>query len=150
MADSAVKYRPSHFGICITDLDRSLRFYCDGLGFEASERYDLKDTPESGLDRALEVESPVDLVSQFIRNGDMGVELLYYRSPATSGTASASRGQIGITHLSFYVDDVDAAAARLVECGGTLLPQTRANPGVELVFVTDPDGVRVELMKSDD
>jgi catechol 2,3-dioxygenase-like lactoylglutathione lyase family enzyme len=147
MADSAVNYRPSHFGICITDLDRSLRFYCDGLGFEAAERYDLKDTPESGLDRALEVESPVDLVSQFIRNGDMGVELLYYRSPATSGKASASRGQVGITHLSFYVDDVDA---RLVECGGTLLPQTRANPGVELVFVTDPDGVRVELMKSDD
>ena len=84
MAESAVNYRPSHFGICITDLDRSLRFYCDGLGFEAAERYDLKDTPESGLDRSLEVESPVELVSQFIRNGDMGVELLYYRSPPPS------------------------------------------------------------------
>ena len=58
MADSAVNYQPSHFGICVTDLDRSMRFYCDGLGFEAAERYDLKDTPESGLDRSLEVESP--------------------------------------------------------------------------------------------
>jgi catechol 2,3-dioxygenase-like lactoylglutathione lyase family enzyme len=150
MPDSSVNYRPSHFGICITDLDRSLRFYCDGLGFEAAERYDLKDTPESGLDRSLEVESPVELVSQFIRNGAMGVELLYYRTPPTFGKASASRGQVGITHLSFYVDDVDAAVARLVECGGTLLPGTRANPGVDLVFVADPDGVRVELMKSDD
>ena len=149
MAPSAVNYRPSHFGICVTDLDRSIRFYCDGLRFAAAERYALKDTPESGLDRALEVESPVDLVSQFIRNGVMGVELLYYRSPPTFGTASASRGQVGITHLSFYVDDVDAAVARLVEHGGTLLPQTRANPGVDLVFVADPDGVRVELMKDD-
>jgi catechol 2,3-dioxygenase-like lactoylglutathione lyase family enzyme len=150
MADSAVTYQPSHFGICVTDLDRSMRFYCDGLGFEAAERYDLKDTPESGLDRSLEVDSPVDLVSQFIRNGDMGVELLYYRSPPTFGKASASRGQIGITHLSFYVEDVDAAVAKLVECGGTLLPHTRANPGVDLVFIADPDGVRVELMKSGD
>jgi catechol 2,3-dioxygenase-like lactoylglutathione lyase family enzyme len=150
MAETAVNYRPSHFGICVTDLVRSLRFYCDGLGFQAAERYDLKDTPGSGLDRSLEVASPVELVSQFIRNGDMGVELLYYHSPPTFGMPSASRGQIGITHLSFYVDDVDAAVARLVEHGGTLLPQTRANPGVDLVFVADPDGVRVELMKSED
>jgi catechol 2,3-dioxygenase-like lactoylglutathione lyase family enzyme len=150
MANTAVDYRPSHFGICVTDLDRSMRFYCDGLGFEAAERYDLKDTPESGLDRSLEVDSPVELVSQFMRHGAMGVELLYYRSPPTFGKASASRGQVGITHLSFYVDDVDAAVTRLVEYGGTLLPDTRANPGVDLVFVADPDGVRVELMKADD
>ena len=24
----------SHLGICVSDLDRSLRFYCEGLGFE--------------------------------------------------------------------------------------------------------------------
>ena len=81
--------------------------------------------------------------------GPWASELLYYRSPPTFGEASASRGQVGITHLSFYVDDVDAAVARLLEYGGTLLPNTRANPGVDLVFLTDPDGVRVELMKAD-
>jgi catechol 2,3-dioxygenase-like lactoylglutathione lyase family enzyme len=150
MSNTAVTYRPSHFGICVTDLERSLRFYCDGLGFKAAERYDLQGTPETGLDRSLEVQAPVDLVSQFIRHGDMAVELLYYRSPQPFGSASASRGQIGITHLSFYVDDVDGAAARLVAHGGTLLAGTRANPGVDLVFVADPDGVRVELMNSGD
>jgi catechol 2,3-dioxygenase-like lactoylglutathione lyase family enzyme len=149
MSNTAVTYQPSHFGICVTDLERSLRFYCDGLGFKAAERYDLQDTQAPGLDRALEVASGVDLVSQFIRKDDMAIELLYYRSPQPFGSASASRGQIGITHLSFYVDDVEAAAAKLVANGGTILPATRANPGVELVFVTDPDGVRVELMQSE-
>ena len=24
----------SHVGICVSDLERSLRFYCEGLGFE--------------------------------------------------------------------------------------------------------------------
>ena len=108
MADQ-VKYQPSHFGICVTDLERSMRFYCDGLGFEPAERYDLEDWPDSGLDRGLEVQGPVKLVSQFIRSGGMGIELLFFASPTPSGTPSATRGQIGITHLSFYVDDVDVA-----------------------------------------
>ena len=56
------------------------------------------------------------------------------------------RNHHGLTHLAFNVDDVDAAATRLVRCGGTLLAPTRSNPGVELVFVADPDGTRVELM----
>ena len=146
--NSAVKYEPSHFGICVTDLERSMRFYCDGLGFEPAERYDLEDWPDSGLDRGLEVQGPVKLISQFIRSGGMGIELLFFASPTPSGTPSATRGQIGITHLSFYVDDVDVAVAKLVECGGTLLENTRSNPGVDLVFLTDPDGTRVELMKS--
>ena len=34
----------SHVGICVADLERSLRFYCDGLGFEVAEGYDLTDT----------------------------------------------------------------------------------------------------------
>ncbi len=150
MSDSAVTYQPSHFGICVTDLERSMRFYCDGLGFKPAEHYELQDSQAPGLDRSLEVASPVDLVSQFIRHDNMAIELLYYRSPQPFGSPSASRGLVGITHLSFYVDDVEAAAARLAAHGGTILEDTRANPGVELVFVADPDGVRVELMKSGD
>ena len=34
-------YKPSHTGLCVTDLDRSLRFYCDGLGFEKANTYHL-------------------------------------------------------------------------------------------------------------
>ncbi len=31
----------SHFGICVSDLDRSLRFYCDGLGFAPAEQHQI-------------------------------------------------------------------------------------------------------------
>ena len=141
-----VTYQPSHFGICVTDLDRSMHFYCDGLGFEPAERYDLEDWPDSGLDRGLEVQAPVKLVSQFIRSGGMGIELLFFESPTPSGTPSATRGQIGITHLSFYVDDLEAATRHLVDCGATVIEATRTSPGIDLLFLADPDGVRVELM----
>ena len=142
-----MQHTPSHFGICVSDLDRSLRFYCEGLGFEASEGYDLDSDAAAGLDRALEIDVPVKIRSQFIGNGEMKIELIHFREPAVTGEPSTQRNQLGITHLSFWVADVDAAAERLTEFGGTILPTTRANPGVELVFLTDPDGVRVELMQ---
>jgi len=64
-----------------------------------------------------------------------------------------SRNQVGFTHFAVYVDDMDAEIARLVECGGTVIEKTRTKMGegaesVELVFIADPDGVRVELMKA--
>ena len=34
-------YRPSHVGLCVRDLDRSLRFFCDGLGFDKAEGFEL-------------------------------------------------------------------------------------------------------------
>lgn len=142
----AVETSPSHVGICVADLDASMRFYCDGLGFEPDARFDLTDTLLPGLDRALEVEGPVDMVSQFIQREGMRIELIGMRTPTPCGTPSTSRGSRGLTHLSFYVDDVDDAAARLVGLGGAILDDTRASIGLEVVFLTDPDGTRVELM----
>jgi len=138
--------RPSHLGLCVSDLERSLHFYCDGLGFTQGGGFDLESTPANGLDRALEVDGPARLRSQWISHGALQIELLAFEAPSSGGTPSAHRNVRGLTHLAFNVDDVEAAAARLAQCGGTVLTDTRSNPGVELVFVADPDGVRVELM----
>lgn len=134
----------SHIGLCVGDLERSLRFYCDGLGFEKTEVHAIDNT----FADALEVPRDVELTSQFIRRADLAIELLYYRSPGAVGEPSAQRNHMGITHLSFIVDDLDRAVADLEAVGGTVIGSTRTTvPGmVELVFVRDPDGVRVELM----
>ena len=139
-------YEPSHVGICVSDLDRSLRFYCEGLGFEPSDRFDLNSEQLPGLDRAMEIDPPVNVVSQMIVHGGMKIELLHYPGRPSRGSPSTSRGLLGLTHLSFWVDDVDAAAARLVQYGGRVLDRTRVDAGIPLVFLTDPDGTRVELM----
>ena len=141
-----ISAQTSHIGLCVTDLQRSLRFYCDGLGFEKVLTYDLDDTMLPGLGSGLEVSSPVSVTSQFIELGGLKIELLGYTSPTPTGIPSSSRGTVGLTHMSFYVDDVDVAAARLVECGGTIIESTRVSLGIEIVFLSDPDGARVELM----
>ena len=59
---------------------------------------------------------------------------------------------LGMTHLCFRVGDMNAVAAALEEHGAEDHRSTRSelpNPGgepVRLMYVTDPDGVRVELM----
>ena len=139
----------SHFGLCVSDLDRSLRFYCDGLGFEPGMKFDIG----NDFAHTLEVDGDVSLISQFVTRDGVSIELIHYLSPGVVGAPSANRNQLGLTHLSLNVDDVDGFAARAVECGGTLIGSTRTkidNPDgstSDFVFVADPDGTRVELMR---
>jgi catechol 2,3-dioxygenase-like lactoylglutathione lyase family enzyme len=140
-------YVPSHLGICVSDLDRSLRFYCEGLGFETAERYELDSTSLPGLARSLEVRDDVVLTSQLIERDGLRIELLKFHEPGVVGSPSQRRNQLGLTHLCFYVDNVDSAAERMLEHGGLVLDQTRANLGTDIVFLMDPDGVRIELMR---
>ena len=57
---------------------------------------------------------------------------------------------MGLTHLSFVVDDVEVRAAEPEVVGGVTLQATRndaSDPKSErLIFVANPDGTRVELM----
>jgi catechol 2,3-dioxygenase-like lactoylglutathione lyase family enzyme len=141
------EFNYSHSGICVRDLDRSMRFFCEGLGFDKAETFEVG----ADFGAALEVEGEVTVTSQFIRKGPIAIELLHYQSPGEFGSPSERRNQVGLTHLSFVVDDVDAAAAHLVACGGTVLPATYFGQGdatnIQILFLADPDGVRVELMR---
>jgi catechol 2,3-dioxygenase-like lactoylglutathione lyase family enzyme len=140
-------YTPSHVGICVSDLERSLRFYCEGLGFEPGDRFDLDSTQLPGLERALEVRTDVVLASQMIARDGVRIELLQFREPGVVGSPSSRRNQLGLTHLCFYVDNVDTAAERMLDFGAVVLDETRSSPGTDIVFLMDPDGVRIELMR---
>ena len=136
----------SHVGLCVSDLERSLRFYTEGLGFEVADGFDIGD----GLAPLAEVPSPVECRAQFITHGSLTIELLGWRRPAAEGTPSTSRHQLGFTHLSVNVDDLAAVEARLVGLGARALEDTRTHLDldgacVDIVFLADPDGVRIEL-----
>jgi glyoxylase I family protein len=143
MTEPAAPAGYSHSGLCVSDLERSLRFYCDGLGFVPTKAFHLTRP-------IAEVDPPVDVTAQFIRLGGLSVELLAYASPGVIGAPASRRNQLGLTHLSFHVPDVDVAARRLEGLGGTILHETRRGLGEDetehILFVADPDGTRVELM----
>jgi catechol 2,3-dioxygenase-like lactoylglutathione lyase family enzyme len=135
----------SHFGICVSDLDRSIRFYCEGLGFEPTVQHQVGEE----FAQLMEVDG-VALRSQFLRRDGLSIELLYYDAPGHIGEpVRRPVNQLGLTHLNFRVDDVDAVAERLRSLGATVLEHTRTtfSPEMDFVYCTDPDGVRIELMK---
>jgi len=137
----------SHLGICVSDLDRSLRFYCEGLGFEEVASHHV-----GGEFAALMEVEGVELESRMLSRDGVTIELLGYAAPGTTGEATRRpMNQLGLTHLSLRVDDVDGLAATIEALGGTVVPTTRTTfelPGARLDFLycTDPDGVRIELM----
>jgi lactoylglutathione lyase len=137
----------SHFGICVSDLARSLRFYCEALGFEQAESHNVG--PEFA---ALMDLDDVAMTSQFIRRGSTAIELLAFTTPEPFGSRERRPvHQLGLTHLSFRVADVEATAARMVELGGARVASSRTTidfggTPLEFVYCTDPDGTRVELM----
>jgi catechol 2,3-dioxygenase-like lactoylglutathione lyase family enzyme len=137
----------SHLGICVSDLERSVRFYCEGLGFEpvASHRVGQE------FAALMEVEG-VDLESRMLARDGVTIELLGYHAPKTTGDGRRRPlNQLGLTHLSLRVDDVDAVAATIEEFGGTVVRPTRTTFDLDTVrldflYCTDPDGIRIELM----
>jgi len=137
----------SHFGICVSDLERSVRFYCEALGFERAESHPI------GSEFAALMDLPdVAVISQFLRREATAIELLAFSEPAPFGsTERRAVNQLGLTHLSFRVADVEATAARMVELGGARVASSRTTidfggTPLEFVYCTDPDGTRVELM----
>ena len=140
----------SHVGICVSDLERSLRFYCEGLGFELIESH----TVGTEFGKLMEVEGHIVLQSRFVTRDGARIELLRFDEPGHHGPAARRpMNQLGLTHLSVRVQDVDAAAAVVRKLGGSVFDHTRtrlSNPdgsSMDFVYCTDPDGVRIELMR---
>ena len=137
----------SHVGVCVSDLERSLRFYGEGLGFELVASHHV------GQEFAalMEVEG-VDLESRMIARDGMTIELLSFTAPGHSGgPGRRPMNQLGLTHFSLRVDDVEATASSIEALGGSVVRGTRTpfdlgESRLDFVYCTDPDGVRIELM----
>ncbi len=141
----------SHVGVHVRDVDRSLRFYRDLLGLELVTRLrsdsahtrEITGYPEAVLDVAV-VRAPAGGFVELMRFE--GVD----GTPVDPAAANA-----GTCHLAFYVDDLDALHGTLVAAGVPLvsprvvpIPRSGLLVGAKVAYVTDPDGVRVELIES--
>lgn len=133
----------SHLGICVADLDRSLRFYTEALGFS------LKRTIESlaePFDTLMGLPGARLRIHQ-ITLGPLMVELIGFAGVATEGDgAPRPMNRRGLTHLTFAVPDVEATAQAIERLGGCRLSRVDSAFG-PLIFCADPDGVRLELMQ---
>ena len=152
---SSVSFRviaADHTGFTVSNLERSLAFWRDVLGFELSHR------PHQTGDLASEITGvPGAEISIAVLKGyGHKIELLEYLAPADRKQRSDVRPcDVGFVHVAFIVDNLDAVVSAITTSGWKAAgkPQTlRAGPnaGKRVVYVRDPDGTTIEFMQPPD
>ena len=138
--------RLTHIGVCVAEMSRSLAFYRDALGFREVGRYAAGD---AATEKILELKN-VQLELVYLERDGVRIELLYYPSPGHVGDGERRpMNALGLTHLSFSVDDLERTARSIAASGGCVLEETRAvfKSGNRGLFALDPDGTRIELIE---
>ena len=139
--------RLSHIGICVSNLEKSLHFYRDVLGFQTVSELDVAGET---IDRLLGLEN-VELHTIYLERDGTCIELLSFASPtAVANVAPRAMNGVGLTHLSMRVDDLARTLEDLRSAGVEVLEHTQIeNPEFQAaaVFVVDPDSTRIELVQ---
>jgi catechol 2,3-dioxygenase-like lactoylglutathione lyase family enzyme len=144
-----------HVGLSVVDVDTAERFLIEGLGAEfLYETLGFADPPIAGteVERGLGIPpgARINLIRMYRLGTGPGIELFQYSAGEQHPAARAC--DLGWQHLAVYVDDLDAAIARFVAAGGTMLAPARDLPGVEggdgnrLCYLRAPFGALVELL----
>ena len=143
-----------HLNLVVSDMARSLKFYCGVLGFTKTKEAHLAG---EWIERIVGLKG-VRAHAVFIElpSGGPRIELLKYEAPAGVAFAENSRANtIGLRHFALRVSDIAAVVAKLHAVGVEVLSEpVRVPAGVvefdagatkTLVYFLDPDGVIVEL-----
>ena len=137
-----------HVGIVVTDIEQSLQFYKDVLGFKI-----LKKADESGtcIDNFLNIQNTNVTTVKMIDPNNNILELLYFNShPELSDTNKLRRlTEIGCSHFALTVNDLDTLYSTLKEQGIEFNhpPQVSDDGNVKVAFCRDPDGTYIEMVE---
>ncbi len=131
----------NHVGQCVTDLERSKRFYCDLLGFTLEREINPPDDSSAQL---MSLTPPMAMTAAYLVRDGLVLELLHYAAPGqVRPFRPRTMNEPGLTHLSLSVDDVAGVCARVAEFGGEVIESSNIGAAV---FVRDPDGQLLELL----
>jgi lactoylglutathione lyase len=131
----------NHVGQCVTDLERSKRFYCDLFGFTLEREINPPDDSSAQL---MSLTPPMAMTAAYLLRDGLVLELLHYGAAGqTQPFRPRTMNEPGLTHLSLSVDDVPAVCARIAEFGGEVIESSNIGAAV---FVRDPDGQLLELL----
>ena len=138
-----------HTGITVRNLERSLEFWRDVLGFELSHRPHQTGTLASEITGV----SGAEIKIAVLKGHGQKIELLEYLAPADRKHVDVRPCDVGSVHVALIVDDLDTVLEIIATSGWKAAgkPQIlRAGPnaGKRVVYVRDPDGTTIEFMQA--
>ncbi len=134
-----------HVSFTVSDIERSVAFYRDGLGFEVLDDRVV----EGAFPEAVSALQGAHLRIVHLSGHGQGLELIQYHAPA--GKSPAPRTcDVGSAHLCYIVDDIDAEMEKVRKLGARFLSAAKTveggpNSGNRMVYFLDPDGIPMEF-----
>ena len=135
-----------HVGLVVNDLNSSLNFWCEILGFKIVKRLEEKG---KALDTMLGLKN-VNVTTVKLAAPDGGIlELLRFNSHPSSCNWSGNQYSTGLTHIALTVQDIEDAYKRLKQAGVTFpaKPQLSADGKVKAIYAKGPEGIFIELVE---
>jgi catechol 2,3-dioxygenase-like lactoylglutathione lyase family enzyme len=136
--------RMDHVGIVVDDLGAAKEFFVE-LGLEPQNEASVEG---DWVDRVVGLDGVrSEVVMLQTPDGHARIELSKFHSPPSpSGDRDAPSNAPGIRHVTFAVDDIDAAVAGVRARGGELVGQVENYQDIyRLCYVRGPEGIIVEL-----
>jgi len=138
-----------HTGITVSNLERSLVFWRDVLGFEFSHTAHQKGELAQEITG---VEGAEIKLAVLKTPGGHKIELLEYLAPADRKRADIRPCDVGSLHVALLVYDLDSVLERIAAsdwkaAGKPQRLQSGPNAGKRVVYVRDLDGTTIELMQ---
>lgn len=120
----------AHWALKVHDLERSLAFYRDTLGFREMMRINQEDG---------------QLMLVYLRVTDTQFVELF---PRGNGTVAPGEETTSMHHVCLQVDSIAATAAELAKAGIALFRAPKLGlDGNNQCWIKDPDGNRIEFME---
>ena len=136
--------RMDHVGIVVDDLEAATAFFVE-LGLKLQG----EGTVEGGwVDNVVGLEGVrAEIAMVETPDGHARLELVKFHAPSVrGGDGHAPANTPGIRHLTFAVDDIDAAVATVRSRGGELVGEVENYEDIyRLCYVRGPEGIIVEL-----
>jgi len=138
-----------HTGITVSNLERSVQFWQNVLGFEFSHTAHQKGELAQEITG---VEGAEIKLAVLRAPGGHKIELLEYLAPADRKRADIRPCDVGSVHVALLVHDLDAVLERIAAsdwkaAGKPQRLQSGPNAGKRVVYVRDPDGTTIEFME---
>jgi catechol 2,3-dioxygenase-like lactoylglutathione lyase family enzyme len=136
--------RMDHVGIVVEDLEDAVAFFVE-LGLELHG-----EAPVEGdwVDRVIGLEGVRAQIAMLqTPDGNGRLELSKFHTPSTDGGFQrAPANALGIRHVSFAVEDIDAVLVRLQARGAELVGELECYRDIyRLCYVRGPEGIIIEL-----
>lgn len=135
-----------HIGLVVNDLEKSLKFWCEVMGFTL-----LRQIDETGpyIDSMMGLKDVHVTTAKLSAPDGNLLELLFFHSHPDKNRWEGRPYSTGLTHIALTVDNLQETCNRLEKIGVSFLSEPQRSPdgSVKVIYATCLEGLFLELVE---